>query len=293
MSDRVIRGVAAGGQVLAFAAVTTDMVEEARLRHGLSPVMSAALGRTMTAAAMMGLQLKSAEEEISIQIKGNGPAGGVYAVCNGEGHVRGYVDVPRVDLPLNAKGKLDVARAIGIGVLSIVKDLGLKEPYVGSTHLVTSEIAEDLAYYFTVSEQVPSAVALGVLVHPDESIWTSGGYMIQLLPGASDEVAELLQQRCQAFPQLTTYLAQDHTPEEVLSTLLDGMDFELLQTLPVSFKCNCDKDRVERALISIGAKDLQSLIDENEPVEMTCHYCNRKYNFTIDEVKELLKKAKA
>ncbi len=292
LEDYVIRGTACDGQVLAFAATTSHMVEEARRRHHTKPVVTAALGRTMTAAAMMGLQLKQDSEDISIQIKGSGPIGGISAVSDGAGNVRGYAENPDVELPLNKKGKLDVAEAIGIGVMSIVKDLGLKEPYVGSTHLVTSEIAEDLAYYFTASEQVPSAVALGVLVNPDESVWTSGGYILQLLPGATDEVAEMLQERCTSFPQLTTYLAEGHTPEEVLNSLLEGLDFELMARVPVRFKCNCTRDRVERALISIGEKDLVSLIEEGEDVDMTCHYCGQGYHFTIDEVKQMLEKAR-
>ena len=290
--DYAIRGTAADGQVLAFAVSTARMVEEAHDRHGTSPVITAALGRLLSAVSMMSLQLKGEEEEISIQIKGSGPVGGLSVVANGAGDVRGYAEVPDVDLPLNAKGKLDVASALGIGVMSIVKDLGLKEPYVGSTHLVTSEIAEDLAYYYTASEQIPSAVALGVLVNPDGSVWTSGGYMLQLLPGASDEVAEMLQNRCQNFPQLTTFLAEGHTPDEVLEELLEGLDFQVMAKAPVRFQCNCNKDRVERALISIGEKDLQSLIDEGKDVDMNCHYCGKTYHFTIDEVKELLKKAR-
>lgn len=292
LEDYVVRGTAADGQVLAFAATTSHLVDEARRRHKTKPVVTAALGRTMTAAAMMSLQLKGEHEDISIQVKGSGPIGGISAVADGSGNLRGYAEVSDVELPLNAKGKLDVAGAVGIGVMSIVKDLGLKEPYVGSTHLVTSEIAEDLAYYFTASEQVPSAVALGVLVNPDESVWTSGGYILQLLPGASDEVAELLQERCTSFPQLTTYLAEGHSPEEVLQALLEGLNPELMAKVPVRFKCNCDRDRVERALISIGEKDLVSLIEEGEDVEMNCHYCGQSYRFTIEEVKELLQRAR-
>ena len=292
LEDYVVRGTAADGQVLAFAATTSHLVDEARRRHKTKPVVTAALGRTMTAAAMMSLQLKGEHEDISIQVKGSGPIGGISAVADGSGNLRGYAEVSDVELPLNAKGKLDVAGAVGIGVMSIVKDLGLKEPYVGSTHLVTSEIAEDLAYYFTASEQVPSAVALGVLVNPDESVWTSGGYILQLLPGASDEVAELLQERCTSFPQLTTYLAEGHSPEEVLQALLEGLNPELMAKVPVRFKCNCDRDRVERALIIIGEKDLVSLIEEGEDVEMNCHYCGQSYRFTIEEVKELLQRAR-
>ena len=287
MSDYVIRGTAADGQVLAFACSTKEMVEEARVRHGLSKTATAALGRTMSAVSMMAAGLKNTSESITITIKGNGPIGGVVAMADGGGRTRGYVEVPDVDLPLNAQGKLNVGGAIGLGVMSIEKDLHMKEPYIGSTHLVTSEIAEDLAYYFTASEQVPSAVALGVLVNDDGTMWTSGGFIIQLLPGASDEVAEELQNRCQAFPQLTTYLAEGHTPEDVLQELLKDMGYETLGQEDMHFECFCSKRKVEAALISIGKEDLDSLIADNETIEMTCHFCNEKYYFTVDELKKI------
>lgn len=288
MGDYVIRGMAAEGQVVAFACDTTELVEIAKRRHGLSHVATAALGRTMSAVAMMSLQLENEAEELTIQIKGNGPLGGVVAVGNGRGEVRGYVDNPEVELPLNSKGKIDVAGGIGIGVMQIIKDLGLKEPYMGSTHLITSEIAEDLAYYFTASEQVPSAVGLGVLINNEDQVWTSGGFILQLLPGASDEIADTLQKRVEAFPPLTTFLAEGHSPEEVLETLLEGLDYHTMEKTPVIFKCTCNKGRVSDALLSIGAKDLASLVEEGKEVEMTCHYCNEHYVFTIPEVKVLL-----
>ncbi len=291
MGDYVLRGMAAEGQVLAFAADTTEMVEEARRRHGLSKVATAALGRTMTAAAMMAVEAKTKEETISINIQGNGPIQKVIAIADGAGRVRGTVGDPSVDLPLNANGKLDVAGALGIGVMSIVKDLGLKEPYVGSTHLVTSEIAEDLAYYFTVSEQRPSAVALGVLVHDDGTVWKSGGYILQMLPGASDEVAEELQNRVTAFPQLTTFLAEGHTPEEVLETLFAGMDYQTMGKVPMHFECDCTAEKVEAAFISVGKEEIEGMIAEGKPVEMTCHFCNQKYYISVDRMKELLTKA--
>lgn len=285
MGDYVIRGTAANGQVLAFACTTTEMVTEARRRHGTSKTATAALGRTMSGAAMMAAGLKKPYESITININGNGPLGTVVAMADGGGRVRGYVGDPTVELPLNSKGKLDVGGAVGLGVMSIEKDLHMKEPYIGTSILATSEIAEDLAYYFTTSEQIPSAVALGVLVHDDGTVWTSGGYMIQLLPGASDEIAEELQNRCMAFPQLTTYLAQGHTPEEVLQELLKDMDLEIMGKQDIRFECFCSKQKVENALVSIGKEELDNLIMDNETIEMSCHFCNEKYYFTPEELK--------
>lgn len=290
MGDYVLRGTAADGQILAFAAVTSEMVEEARRRHGTSPVASAALGRTMTAAAMMACQLKNAKEELTIQIEGSGPLERIIVTANGAGDVRGYVKQPRVDLPLNAKGKLDVAEAVGLGVMSITKDLGLREPYVGSTHLVSSEIAEDLAYYFTASEQIPSAVALGVMVNKDESVWTAGGYIFQMMPGASDEIAEKLQNKVTSFPSISKYLAEGHTPEELLEDMLGEFDYHTLDKVDVRFQCNCTRDRVSSALMSIGEKDLKELIEEGETIEMSCHFCNEKYYFSVEEMQKMLAK---
>lgn len=290
MSDYVLRGMAADGQILAFAAVTSEMVEEARRRHGTTPVATAALGRTMTAAAMMACQLKGKRETLTIQIEGSGPIGKIIATADGDGAVRGYVSQPKVDLPPKEKGKLDVGAAVGIGVMNIVKDLGLKEPYVGSTHLVSSEIAEDLAYYFTASEQIPSAVALGVLVNKDETVWTAGGYIFQMMPGASDEITEKLQDKVTHFPQISKYLAEGHTPEELLEDMLGEFDYHTLDKVDIRFQCNCTRERVSAALMSIGEKDLQELIDEGETIEMSCHFCNEKYHFSVDEMKDLLEK---
>ena len=290
MSDYVLRGTAADGQILAFAAVTSEMVDEARRRHGTTPVATAALGRTMTASAMMACQLKGAKESLTIQIEGSGPIGKIITIADGTGAVRGYVKEPNVDLPLNSKGKLDVAEAVGIGVMSITKDLGLREPYVGSTHLISSEIAEDLAYYFTASEQIPSAVALGVLVNKDQSVWTAGGYIFQMMPGASDEIAEKLQNKVVSFGSISKYLAEGHTPEELLEDMLGEFDYHTLDKVDVRFECNCTRDRVSSALMSIGEKDLTELIEEGESIEMSCHFCNEKYNFSVEEMKEMLEK---
>ncbi|MBR2262966.1 MAG: Hsp33 family molecular chaperone HslO [Firmicutes bacterium] len=292
MQDYMIRATAADGQIAAYAAVTTQTVEEARRRHGTSPVITAALGRTMTAAALMGWQLKDENESITIQIDGNGPVERIVAVSNCNGEVKGYVHHPDVDLPLNDKGKLDVGGAVGLGVMSIIKDIGLKEPYIGRTHLVSSEIAEDLAYYFTTSEQVPSAVALGVLVRKDQTVWTAGGFILQMMPGASDETAEALQEIVSNFMPVTEYFAMEHTPEELLDVLLSDFGYHILDKKEICFHCDCNKDRVSRALLSVGEAELQQMIDEGETIEMSCHYCGDKYYFTVEEMKALLAQGK-
>lgn len=283
----MVRATAADGQILAFAAITGNTVEEARRRHHTAPVVSAALGRTMTAAAMMGWQLKNEKDTITLQIDGDGPIEKTVVVADNAGHIKGYVHHPDVDLPLNQKGKLDVARAVGLGVLSIIKDIGLREPYTGQTHLISSEIAEDLAYYFTASEQVPSAVALGVLVNKDQTIWTSGGFILQMMPGASDETAEKLQEIVSNFMPVTEYFAMGHTPEELLDVLLSDFGYHILDKHDIEFSCDCDRDRVTRALISVGKEELQEMIEQGEPIEMSCHYCNEKYVFSVEELREL------
>ncbi len=288
MNDHMIRATAANGQILAFAAITTNTVEEARRRHQTSPVVTAALGRTMTAAAMMGWQLKGEKDTITIQIDGNGPIERLAVVADNQGNLKGFVHHPDVDLPLNAKGKLDVGGAIGLGVMSIITDIGLKEPYIGRTHLVSSEIAEDLAYYFTASEQVPSAVSLGVLVNKDRTVWTAGGFILQMMPGASDETAEKLQEIVSGFMPVTEYFAMGHSPEELLDVLLSDFGYHILEEHPVQFHCDCTRDKVSRVLLSVGKEELQSMIDEGKPVEMSCHYCNEKYTFSVEEMKKLL-----
>lgn len=291
MSDYLVHGTAYGGQILAFACETTELVEDARLRHGLSPVATAALGRALSAAAMMGSQLKSEEETITLHIEGNGPLGKTVAVADGAGRLRGYCNNPDVRIPLKENGHLDVAGGVGVGVLTITKDLGLKEPYTGSSHLVSSEIAEDLAYYFTVSEQIPSAVSLGVMVNRDESVWAAGGFILQLLPGADDDTADKLQQRVEAFPPVSKYLAMGKTPEDMLHDLLGDMGFVPMERRDLAFRCNCSRDKVSAALLSVGLADLQELCDAGEPVEMGCHYCGEKYVFTVDEIRELMEHA--
>ena len=285
--DYMLRATAAQDQILAFACTTRHTVEEARSRHDTSPVVTAALGRSLTAAAMMGWQMKGDKDQLTLRIEGSGPIAMINVDANRKGEVWGYAKNSQVDLPLNARGKLDVAGAIGVGVMSIIKDLGLKEPYCGQTHWVTSEIAEDLAYYFTASEQVPSAVALGVLVDRDYSVKCAGGFIFQMMPGASDETAAKLQEKVVAFPSVTEYFSQGHTPEDLLQDLLGDMDLEILDKQEVRFHCNCNRDKVERALISIGEKDLRELAEEGEDVELRCDCCNEPYSFTSAELSAL------
>ena len=289
MSDYIVRATAGNGSIRAFAATTRDLVQHAREIHHTSPVASAALGRMLTAAAMMGSMLKGDDELITLQIKGDGPIGGLTVTADRNGHVKGYANVPDVILPANAQGKLDVGGAVGAGVLSVIRDMGLKDPYVGQTDLQTGEIAEDLTYYFAVSEQVPSVVGLGVLMNRDNTVRQAGGFIVQLMPFAEEETISKLEENIKNLASVTTMLDAGKTPEEMLSVLLEGMDLEVTDTLPVEFFCNCSKDRVRKALISIGREELQSMIDDGKEIEVNCHFCNKNYNFTVDELKEMIR----
>ena len=288
MSDYIVRATAGNGSIRAFAATTRDLVQHAREIHHTSPVASAALGRMLTAAAMMGSMLKGDDELITLQIKGDGPIGGLTVTADRNGHVKGYANVPDVILPANAQGKLDVGGAVGAGVLSVIRDMGLKDPYVGQTDLQTGEIAEDLTYYFAVSEQVPSVVGLGVLMNRDNTVRQAGGFIVQLMPFAEEETISKLEENIKNLASVTTMLDAGKTPEEMLGVLLEGMDLEVTDTLPVGFSCNCSKDRVRKALISIGREELQSMIDDGKEIEVNCHFCNKNYNFTVDELKEMI-----
>ena len=288
MSDYIVRATAGNGSIRAFAATTRDLVQHAREIHHTSPVASAALGRMLTAAAMMGSMLKGDDELITLQIKGDGPIGGLTVTADRNGHVKGYANVPDVILPANAQGKLDVGGAVGAGILSVIRDMGLKDPYVGQTDLQTGEIAEDLTYYFAVSEQVPSVVGLGVLMNRDNTVRQAGGFIVQLMPFAEEETISKLEENIKNLASVTTMLDAGKTPEEMLGVLLEGMDLEVTDTLPVEFSCNCSKDRVRKALISIGREELQSMIDDGKEIEVNCHFCNKNYNFTVDELKEMI-----
>ncbi len=291
MKDYIIRATAANGQIRAFAATTKNLVEEARVAHGTSPTATAALGRLLTGGAMMGTMMKGDKDVLTLQIKGDGPIGGITVTADSRGFVKGYVNEPMVILPASPAGKLDVGKAVGAGMITVIKDLGLKEPYVGSCELVSGEIAEDLTYYFAESEQVPSSVALGVLMNNDNTVRQAGGFILQLLPGAEEEVIEKLEKKISEFTSITACLNKGMTPEDILNELLSDLDLVINDKLNTEFYCNCDKKRVEKALISVGKKELQSMIDDGEPIEVNCHFCGKHYNFNVDELKVLLKNA--
>ena len=291
MNDYMIRATAADGQIRAFAATTKEMVETAKNAHNTSPIATAALGRLMTAAAMMGSDLKGEGELLTLRTEGDGPIGGLLVTADGKGDVKGYAFNPDVMLPPNAQGKLDVGGSLGLGVLSVIKDIGLKEPYVGQTQLITGEIAEDLTYYFATSEQVPSSVALGVLMNKDNTVRQAGGFIIQLLPGASDEIIDRLEAKLSEISSITSLLDAGKTPEEILTDILGEFGLEILKKMPVQFHCDCERSRVEKAIISIGRKEIQDMIDEGKGIEVNCQFCNKHYKFSVDELGEMLKKA--
>jgi len=290
-NDYMIRATAACGMIRAFAATTKDTVEEARSRHNLSPVACAALGRLMTATVMMGWEMKSEDDLITLQISCSGPIKGLTATADNSGKVKGYVQVPDVMLPPNSLGKLDVGGALDQGVLSVIRDTGLKEPYVGQTILISGEVAEDIAYYYATSEQVPSSVALGVLMNHENTVRQAGGFIIQLMPGCSDELAEKLENKIKALEPMTTMLDKGMTPEDVLHLVLDDFELEINDKAGLEFYCNCNKERVEKVLISAGKENLEEMIAENKPAELVCHFCGEKYNFDTEELKELLTRA--
>lgn len=291
MSDYIIRATAANGQIRAFAATTKDTVETAKNAHNTSPVATAALGRLLTAGAMMGVMMKGDKDLLTLRMEGDGPIGGLLVSADSKGHVKGYAFNPEVMLPPNAKGKLDVGGALGIGVLSVIRDIGLKEPYVGQTILVSGEIAEDLTYYYATSEQIPSSVALGVLMNKDNTVRQAGGFIIQLLPGASDEMIDKLEKRLNEFASITSLLDEGKTPEEILDELLGEFGLEILDKMPTGFVCDCEKSRVAKAIISLGKKEIAEMIEEGKPIEVSCHFCNKLYTFTVEELKEMLEAA--
>ena len=291
MKDYLIRATAANGQVRAFGVTSRELTETAKNAHDTSPVATAALGRLMSAAVMMGADLKGENDLLTLRMEGDGPMGGLLATADSHGNVKGYAFHPEVLLPPNARGKLDVGGALGAGMLSVVKDIGLKEPYVGQTNLVSGEIAEDLTYYYAASEQIPCSIALGVLMNKDNTVRQAGGFMIQLLPGASDELIDRLEKRLGKLPSITALLDAGKTPEEILSGLLGDFDLEILEKKPVQFHCDCSRERVERAIVSIGKKEIREMIEEGKPIEAGCQFCNKKYSFSVEELEELLQKA--
>ena len=292
MADYIVRATAANSQIRAFAATTRDLTEHVRAAHNTSPVATAALGRLLTAGSMMGVMMKGEKDLLTLQVKAGGPLEGITVTADSKGNVKGYVGNPNVILHANDKGKLDVAGAVGVGFMNVIKDMGLKEPYVGQTVLQTSEIAEDLTYYFATSEQVPSSVGLGVLMEKDNTVKQAGGFIIQLMPFTEEKVISQLEENLKDVTSVTTMLDEGHTQESLLKTLLKGFDIEINETIPTQFYCNCDKDRVEKALISVGRKELQEMIDEGKEIEMNCHFCNRNYTFSVEELKNILKRCK-
>lgn len=284
MKDYIVRATAAGAQIRAFAATTRNLVEEARKAHNTSPVMTAALGRLLTAGAMMGVMSKGEKDLLTLQIRGDGPGRGLTVTADSLGRVKGYPLAADVILPANSQGKLDVSGAMGSGILSVIRDMGMKEPYVGQTPLQNGEIAEDLTYYFAASEQVPSSVGLGVLMERDNTVKQAGGFILQLMPDTEEAVVARLEENLAKVSSVTTLLEEGNTPEQILRLLLEGLDVELTDTLETKFFCNCDKSRVEKALISIGREELQAMIDEGREIEVNCQFCNRHYVFSVEEL---------
>ena len=288
MNDYIVRATAADHSIRAFAITSRHLVEEARVDHDTSPVITAALGRLLSGAAMMGTMMKGEKDLLTIQIQCGGPAKGFTVTADANGHVKGFPNVPDVELPLNAQGKLDVGGALGLGVMSVIKDMGLKEPYVGQIALQTGEIAEDLTYYFATSEQVPSAVGLGVLVNPDRSVRQAGGFIIQLMPFAEDALIDELEKRLKGL-SFTALLKQGMSVEAIVRKLFEGYDVELTDSMPCAYVCDCSKERVEQAVISLGRKELGAMIADNKPIEVVCDFCHTKYTFSPDELLNILK----
>ena len=290
--DYIVRATAANAQIRAFAATTRELVEKARTAHNTSPVATAALGRLMTGAVMMGVMAKNDKDLLTLQVSGDGPLKGMTVAADGGGNVKGYANEPQVMLPPSPAGKLDVGGAVGRGFLRVIKDIGLKEPYSGQTDLQTGEIAEDLTYYFATSEQVPSSVGLGVLMEKNNTVRQAGGFIVQLMPFTEERVVARLEENLGKIPSVTSILDEGKTPEEMLGLLFDGLDMEIVDTIPARFYCNCDKKRVEKAIISIGRKEIGEMIDEGKEIEVKCHFCNTAYAFSVEELKELLAKCK-
>lgn len=290
MSDYIVRATAADNQIRAFASTTRKLVEHARTAHGTSPVGTAALGRLLTAAGMMGTMMKGDKDLLSIIINADGPMGKAGVTADSRANVKGYISTPEFQNPPNYLGKLDVGGAIGNGTLRVIKDMGLKEPYVGTVGLITGEIAEDLTYYFATSEQVPTSVGLGVLMSKDNTVKQAGGFIVQLMPFASDEVTDRLEANIKNISSVTSMLDKGLCPEDILRQVLDGFDVEITDTVPTQYYCNCNKERVSKALISVGRSELKSMINDGKEIEVNCHFCNTNYKFSIEELKELLRR---
>ena len=285
----IVRATAADHQLRAFAVTSKDIVEKAREIHNTSPVATAAIGRLLTAASIMGSMMKGEKDVLTLQIECGGPIGGITVTADSNADVKGYVNNPNVILPPNAQGKLDVSGALGPGFLNVIKDIGLREPYNGQTHLVSGEIAEDLTYYFATSEQVPSSVGLGVLMDKDNHVRQAGGFIIQVMPDTDDEVIDKLEARLGEVHSVTEMLDKGMTPEDILNYVLEGMDVEILETVPTQYKCDCSFERVSKVIASLGKKELQEMIDDGKPVEVNCQFCGSHYKFDTEQLKEFIK----
>lgn len=291
--DYMVRATAGNAQIRAFAATTKDLAEYGRKAHGLSPIAAAALGRLMTGTVMMGQMMDNDSDMITVKMDGDGPMKSVLATADNKGNVKGYVSNPYVIMEPNASGHLNVGGGIGEGTLTVIRDMGLKEPYVGQVPLYSGEVAEDLTYYFTKSEQTPSSVGLGVLVEREDlSVIASGGFIVQLMPFADEQTITHLEFNLQKFTSVTDILKAGKTPEELLQIVLDGFDIDFTDKVDLNFYCNCDKDRVKRALMLIGKKEIDEMITEGKEVELCCQFCNKKYSFTVDELKDIKELAK-
>lgn len=291
MKDKIVRGTAKGGMVRVIGGITTNLVNEGTKLHECLPTASAALGRMLTAGALCGSMLKSKSEVVTLKINGGGPVNGITVTAHSDCTVKGFIGNPNVNLPLNSKGKLDVGGAVGTnGLLYVIKDLGLKEPYVGQVPIHSGEIAEDLTYYFTISEQTPSAVSLGVLVDKDLSIKAAGGFIIQMMPDADPMLADILMYRLQEIPSITTMISKEgKTIEEILEYIFEDMDLKLLDEIEPTYKCDCSRERIEKALISIGKKDLTEIYNDGKEEEIVCQFCNKKYKFSNEDIGNILK----
>lgn len=287
--DYIVRGTAAEGQLRVFAATTRNLVEHARQIHNTSPVAAAALGRLLTAGGMMGCMMKGDKDILTLQIQCGGPIGGLTVTADSRAGVRGYVKNPGVLLPPNSKGKLDVSGALGPGFLNVIRDIGLKEPYNGQTELVSGEIAEDLTYYFAISEQVPSSVGLGVLMEKDNHVKQAGGFIVQVMPQAADEVIDTLEDRLKTIDSVTGMLERGMTPEDILDALVGELGVEVLDTIPTAYECNCSRERMFRAVASIGRNDLEEMIADGKPVEVNCQFCGSSYQFETEDLKAMVK----
>lgn len=292
MEDYIVRATAARTRIRAFACTTRYLVETAREAHNTSPVVTAALGRLLSAGAMMGTMLKGEEDLLTLQMKGDGPMAGLIVTADAKGNVKGYATVPDVILPANKKGKLDVAGALGKGTLRVIRDMGLKEPYVGQTMLQSSEIAEDLTYYFAASEQVPSSVGLGVLMEKDNTVRQAGGFIVQLMPLVEDAAVDRLEKNLAAVTSVTAMLDEGKSPEQMLEMLLEGLDCRILERSPAAFVCNCDRQRIERVLIGLGREEIRDMIEQGEEIEVNCQFCGKHYRFTIEELEALYQRSK-